>query len=39
VSVPPTNFFVLYSARGGHAVVQFVEELCYKQEDRGFDSR
>ena len=24
---------------GGHAVAQFVEELCYKPEGRGFDSR
>ena len=23
----------------GHAMAQFVEALCYKQEGRGFDSR
>jgi hypothetical protein len=28
----------LHEARG-HAVEQLVEALCYKPEDRGFDSR
>jgi hypothetical protein len=31
--------FSLNLCRGGHAVMYFVEALCYKKEDRGFETR
>jgi hypothetical protein len=33
------KFFHFLNYPGGHSVAQLVEELCYKLEDRGFNSQ